>query len=360
MSFWYILCISIFLICLITRTDPINKSKISKYVYILVIIALCIIAGIRTEIGDTDIYLRYIVNTPVSFGALLEIISSKVEWGFYILLFILKKIFFENGQLVLAFFSTFTITAFLIKFKKLTKMYDLAIYLFICSATFITIMNGMRQYFVSSIIFLCISLLANKKYIKMILICYCLSFIHNSVLIIIPIMFLLNKEPWTKTTYIIIFSSIILYITYPLYNGIIVNYISDGQYTGYAKEILNQQHGGNFIRVIVAYVPLLLSLMSYKKLKNKGSYNLIFNFSVFNAAFYLLAVRHYIFARFCFYFSPFSLILLCLSIENIENKNTRFVLYVLCVILYFIYYYYQVSVVWNTPYTTIFDNPGGY
>lgn len=357
MSFWYILLGIIFVLCALIRTKDFNQKKNTIF-FIAIVAILCFFAGIRTNIGDTNTYLRFIQNTPSSFHVFFSTLDFSTEFGFKILMFILKKIFLGNNQLVLAFFSTVTIVSILFLYKKSVKNYDLAIYVFITSATYIMIMNGVRQYFAAGLFFLLLPLIKEKKFGKYILAILLLATIHKSALLLIPAYFLLNIKPWSRNSWLFIFLIVLAFLLFPIYGNSFANYlISNDLYANYAKEFLqSSDYGSNIIRVLVAVVPIVMSYFCRKDLKEKEPYyNIVFNCSLLNVAFYLFGVKHYIFARFAFYFSPISIILLCWSIQYIKNKKLGFMVTTLCILFYLIYYYYQISVVWDTPYTTIFD-----
>lgn len=356
MSFWYTLLGIIFVLCALIRAKNFNKKKNTVF-FIVIVAILCFFAGIRTNIGDTNTYLRYIRDTPSSFHVFFSTLDFSTEFGFKILMFFLKKIFFGNSQLVLAFFSTVTIIITLLMYKKSVKNYDLAVYVFITSAIYMTIMNGVRQYFVAGLFFLTLPLVKDKKFIKYVFVILLLATIHKSALLLIPVYFVLNIRPWSKKSWLFIFVILLAFLLFPIYGNYLANYlISNDVYASYAREFMDSQNGSNIIRFVVALVPVVMSYFCKNDLiENEPYYSIVFNCSLLNAAFYLFGVKHYIFARFIFYFSPISIILLCWSIQYLKNRNVKFFATALCLLFYLAYYYYQISVVWNTPYTTVFN-----
>ncbi|MGU9099117.1 EpsG family protein [Clostridium perfringens] len=342
MWIFYISLIISYLILLIDRLNKKHNDKISIVSIIVVIILLSIVSGSRTAFVDTEAYVNLYKNIDN-----INIFNDNYEFGFMILLKILHY-FSKNPQFMLFITAFITNFLFLITLRRYSKgcYGELIIYMYITGGTFISTMNGMRQYLAAAILFYFTYLIERKCTYKYILICLIASTIHVSALIMIPIYFLVNTKAFSKKTICIIFISSIFIIFF----NPIINYLYGviggkfGQYSDF------NEGGANLIRVFVSAVPLIFAFI-YRKLfdSNKFNVDLFINMSLFDVLIMIISLYNWIFARFTIYMALYNLILLPYIMKSLIYKRERKLIYYLFLVFYFIFFYYE-SIASNIKY----------
>ena len=227
-------------------------------------------------------------------------------------------------------------------FRKCSSNVALCFFVYCLGGYFVSGLNGIRQAMVASVFVASYSLIENKKIIKYIVLCLILSTVHQSALVLIPRIYLLNMKAWGEGTWCLLATSVLLYIGYPLFSSGLTALLSGSSYEQYSYGILNFTSGGaNILRVLVLLVPILLAFLFRDELEaNFPQFNICLNGAVLSFMFMLVAtIRSWIFARFCVYFNPFSIVLLSESLRfSGENKA---ILTASCVVAYAIFFAYE-------------------
>jgi len=325
--------ILVFLLSLFVKSKKgkLNKKEndVSLIMTLIIVLLLSLLSGLRSSIGDTGYYLysyKYIIpNTS-------EIISAK-DWG-YILMQRILLYFKFNSQMYLILIALITIFSIILTLKKYSVSFSTSLFIFICSGIYISTMNGMRQYLVASIVFAATTLIIKNKPILYIILIIILSTIHSSVLIMIPVYFIVKKRAWSKS--IVVFTFIFLTI-FVLFNSLFKYFsvvLSSTQYEGYVNTFGSEDYAGvNILRILVALVPVTLSFILRNKIKSTewNIYDLCTNFSLLNFFMILLGSYNWIFARIAIYFDFYNLLLIPLLLWNIDKKNRMLLLFILMV-----------------------------
>ena len=119
---------------------------------------------------------------------------------------ILKTIFGDDVTRYLFLIALIQGVIILNFFRKYSNNYILSIFLFIASSDYISWMfNGIRQFMAVVIILLAVPLLLKKKWIWSALFILLASTMHQSALIMIPIIFIVQGKAWNKKTLVLIF-----------------------------------------------------------------------------------------------------------------------------------------------------------
>lgn len=334
MVIFYIGLIISYLILFFDRIYRNNDKKISLIAIFSVIFILSIISGTRTKFVDTEAYI-HLYKTIES----VDIFNESYEFGFIIIFKILNYIS-ENPQFMIFMTSFITNFLILITLRRYSSgcYSELIIYMYIAGGTFISSMNGMRQYLAAAILFYFTYLIEKRSTYKYILICILCSTIHISALIMIPVYFLVNIEAFSKKTLLLIVVSLI-FLTFfdPIINFLFS--LIGGKFGAYKNF---NEGGANIIRVLVHSVPLILAFI-YRKTFNKEKFNvnLFVNMSLLSTLIMLVSLYNWIFARFSIYLKFYNLILLPYIIKSLVYKRERKIIYYLFVVFYFIFFYYE-------------------
>lgn len=312
--------------------------KPNKILFILSSLILIVVSGLRSSIGDTGYYLYSYKNLPES---LVDIIGSR-DSGFDVLSYFLK-ILFKHSQFIIIVTSTIILSLILISFFKYSSNVTLSLFLMIVSGTYVSTMNGIRQFLVASILFSVFYLIYEGKKIKYFFIVAILSTIHLSAVIMIPVYFIVRQKPWSKKFYITILISLISMVLFDELFGSLGFIIKDTQYSHYLANVNSEvPEGANILRVLVASIPVLLGWYYRKRLYyNVKYYDLYINFSILNLIFMMFATYNWIFARFTMYFGLYNLLLLPAIFRYCFFGKTKILMGYLMIIFYLIYFYFE-------------------
>lgn len=345
LSQWYLLAIFIYIFLALSR--KLGDTKPRKAVYISSFIAsvvLSYLAAGRTGIGDTTSYIRFFLRTPDSLSEFMSSFVRQGEWGFNVFLFIVKLFVGDNPFAFLFICSIITLGGLNSFWKKESPYIELCMLVYIFGGSFVTGINGVRQAMVASVFIANYRLIRDKKYVPYIIMCLLLSTIHQSALVLLPMIIVLNFEPWKRGTWGLLTASIGMYVAYPLFASVVTQLLNGSDYDVYSNGILNSTNGGaNILRVAVLLVPIILAYLFREELKEKyPDYGICLNGAILSFMFMFVAsVRSWIFARFCIYFNPFSIVLLTQAIKC-SGKN-RVMIYIVCVLAYAIFFYFEMA-----------------
>lgn len=319
-----------------------KEYKPNKFLVFLIIFIMVMVSGLRRGIGDTYTYKQIIDTIPASVP---EFLSSNViseDKGFYLIVAFVKQFISTNNQVSIFVFALITLSLLIYFLYKYTDNMLMATFLFITMGCYGVSMNGVRQYVATAILFTTLPLIKKGKFIPYTIIVLLTSTIHASAIIFLPIYFLRYFKGWGFVTYCLLIGGAFLYVTYGVTGPMIANLIGESQYGHYSEALLSNGEGANFIRSLVALVPIALSYLRKDMVNKKLKYgNLIINLSVLNFIFTLLANKYWIYARFCIYFNVYTILLLCFCMDNIFEKSSSKIIKMLCVGCYLFYFWYD-------------------
>lgn len=309
---------------------------------ICVTLSLVVVAGLRANIGDTFFYKHtYEINDFT-----WEYVSSQKDIGFGIFQMLLQS--FSDDPQILIFLTALVTNVLIIPvFYQYSRMFELSTYVYITGGLFLVSMNGIRQVLAAAIIFFATKYLLSGKWFKYFILVLIASTFHQSALILFPIYFLVRNKAWSKTTYLLLLSSIFIVVGFDQFSTILFSAIEDTQYGGYSE--LNEG-GANIIRVAVNAVPLFIAYLGRQKLRNLFQYSdYIVNMALIGFVFMIISTQNWIFARFSIYFDLYQLILISWLIVLFREKDQKFVYFSIW-ICYLIYYFYENVINLNIQY----------
>mgnify|MGYP000314411264 CR=1 FL=1 len=122
-----------------------------------------------------------------------------------------------------------------------------------------------------------------KEYFKTIIVILLLSTIHQTALIMIPIIFIIQGKAFNKKTMFLIFLTLIVLVGVNEFTSFLEDALKETQYSDImTNEIMQNKTGTNILRVVVYSVPLLLSIIGKRYIDdaNDPLINLCVNCSV--------------------------------------------------------------------------------
>lgn len=332
--------------------NGIKYVKYNRCVYFIAIFILIFFSGLRSitgegalSIGDTRIYTGLFQSlVKDSVGEFFSATNFEEDWGFYALMSLFKQIFHADEQGLFFICAFITLGCLFIRYYFFNICDSgLVFFSFITLGYYVTTMNGVRQWLVSSILFLIFPLVEKKKIVPYFLIVLLVSTMHKSALIFLILYFILDKKPWKIVTKGMIAISLFLLVTYPVTGSYISQVLEDSSYSQYSDMVLQSGGGSSIFRVLIYVLPVVIAFFYRKNMNKEKHYNMVINCSVLNMLFMLLATTNWIYARMCIYFDPFLIILYIWDIKYAVAPNSKKLaklLYIVCCLMYFWYQMY--------------------
>ena len=305
----------------------------NKMFTLLALLTLVCVSGLRTNIGDTFFYMHaYKINTI----DWTYIVDNK-DIGFGILQMLLQKIS-TNPQLLIFMTAFVTNGLIMMVLYKYCRLIELGLYIFITSGLFLTSMNGLRQFLAAAILFAGTNYLIEGNWKKYGCVVLLAMSIHMSAIIMIPMYFFVRSKAWSKTTFLLLFLSVILVLGFNQFSGLLFSALESTQYGHYQNF---SEGGASLVRVLVTSVPLLLAFMGRERLRELfPESEAIVNMSLLGVVFMLVSTQNWIFARFYYYFGLYQLILIPWVVQSFRERDRKLI-YFGIVIFYFIFFYYE-------------------
>ena len=185
---------------------------------------------------------------------------------------------FQQFRVVLALLQSVPLVLI---YRKYSEEYVFSVFLFIANGIYDGwMMNGMRQFLAACIIFAAFPFMIKKKRVIFALLVVLLAMtVHNSAILMIPVILLVQFKPWGKLSIILMIGfAIALYIY--IYNS---NWMSE--------ETLQQAAGSNPLRIVVSAIPVGIAFVGRKQIAaaNNHIVNICINMSMVTVVMYAVA-----------------------------------------------------------------------
>lgn len=312
---------------------------------IFAFLPIFLIATIAEPCGDVIAYLYRFDNTPINFSSVN--LETK-GWGFSLFNIIVKKIFGNNRLIYRIIIALIQSVPIIIIFRKYSENYLLSLFIFISSATYLSwMMNGLRQFMAVTLILLAIPLLIDKKYFKVCLIVLLASTIHQTAIIMIPILLIVQGKIFNRYTMLFIIVSIVAMSLFGSNSELFETALNETNYaTGY-EYIKQTDDGINPIRVLVNAIPVVFAFLSREKLKAEDNKfcNISINMSLitFGVSLVAMVTSGIYVGRLLIYTQLFNYILLPKLINTLFDQKTKTLVNFAMIFLYLIYYKYELG-----------------
>ena len=329
-----------------------ERTIVTWWFAVLVFLPLIVMAVSRKRgMGDTGMYIDHYAGMPSSFSEIPSYYAllSK-DRAYYTFVALIKCIF--GGEYKIYFLIVAAIQAYgLVRmYRKYSPSYILAIFLFVASTDYISWMqNGVRQFVAVSISLFAADFILEKKYIPAMVIVLIASRFHQSALLVLPMIFIVQGKPWNSRTMIFIVLTLLVLTFTSRFTSMLDEALEETQYTNVVTE---WQSGGddgtNPLRVLVYSVPAILSCIGLRiiRAENDPVINFATNMSIIAMGLYLVSmVTSGIFiGRLPVYASLYSQgILLPWEIDHLFNRASTRIVKIGMIVLYLAFYFYQMS-----------------
>ena len=308
----------------------------------------------RGGIMDTGAYLEGFKDMPGAFSGIVSYIGTvKKDKGFYFLSAVIKCIVGNNSVVYLFIIAVLQAGMLFYVYRKYSSRYLMSFFLFLASTDYISWMfNGMRQFLAVTITFIGIKFILDKKYVRAIILILIASLMHQSALLMIPFIFIVQGKAWNKKTLLFILAVIAVVASVGQFTNVLDSMLAETQYKNVVSDWQSwEDNGTNVLRVLVYAVPTILSLIGLKYIRNADEpiINLSVNMSIVSAGFYIVSMftSGIFIGRLPIYFSLYNYILLPWEIDNMFTKRSARLVYIITVCAYLVFYYYQMHFAWS-------------
>lgn len=308
--------------------------------------------GMRTGIADTAAYIYGFKASPVGLDRVGEVLVSDRKgqaWGALEILF--KTLISPNVQcwlMALAAFMGFSVASC---YQKYSEAFFFSTLLFILNGNFTWMLNGMRQFLCVTALMLGFSWLVHGKTLKyMILIC-CLGLFHVTVLLMIPIYFVVRQKPWSKLVLLSIAATAVAVIFAEPFAGAIEHTVAanSASYRN-ATVMLEGDDGVHPLRVVIALAPVILAWIQRRGIERENNtvLNICINMCLLTALLYAFGVvtSGILMGRLPIYCEVYAAIALPMLIHRWRQAPMRCLLLMACLLGYGGFYYLTIGYIY--------------
>lgn len=333
---------------LIDESPSEQYKSIGLFMALMTFVLLVFFSGQRSWIFDTTEYqYTYTHGYEGNISEIRDVISgtNQAKSPLYSISLILFK-WITHGT----YNDWFTLIALVqcvglvLLFYKYSVNFTFSVFLFFSSSCFLWIVNGMRQFLAVTIVLFFFEWILKRKTIKFFVLIFILYFLHSSVILWIPVYFIVNYKPWSKK--FVLFTAVLLIALLYLSKSSVL------QDTDYSY-VNSADTGVNPLRVIVMSVPAILSFIYRERLKllDDNTYNTIINISIICSGCFIVGMfTNGFVARLAVYFQIFNYLALPWIFKNLINKDLSRILTICCIIGFMLYFCYDMYVTHNGIY----------
>ena len=315
----------------------------------VLVFPLVLWTAVRGYVADTGMYMQMFRKMPFGLAAIPEYMAGvDKDEGFYLVSAVIKALVTENVNVY--FFIVGAFQAFLLFriYRKYSGRYIISFFLFIASTDFVSWMfNGMRQFVAVTITLLAFEFILEKKYVKAILVILFASLFHQSALIVIPFIFIVQGKAWNKRTMLFLVLSLIAVAYVDRFTDILDQMLQETQYKNVVSDWNEwSDDGTNLLRVLVYSVPTIVSLVGLRYIRAEDSrlINVCTNMSIISTGLYIISMftSGIFIGRLPIYFSLYNYILLPWQIDHIFEEKSAKLVYAAMIGAYLVFYLLQV------------------
>ena len=333
--------------------EDVYEARAHLFMAVVTFAVIVFFAGARSYVADTTAYIQMFNDYPLFQNAYDVIFAEGIrEPGFRLFSILIKTYISDNYTVWLSIIAVISGICVMIPLYKYSCNFGVSAFLFMASCQFSWMFNGMRQFLVAAIIFSCTGLILKNKTLLYIIIVCVLSTVHQSVLLLIPMYFIVKDEPWNNRTMLFIGCIVLAILFASKFTNLLTDVVEQTDYAGSVNEFKDTDDGTNIIRIVVESIPVILAFLYREKIKDKLTpiIKLSINMSLVASGLYVIskiARSGIIIGRLPIYFSMYNLILLPWLLKNIFEKRDKDLVYYIMIICYFGFFYYQMVISWG-------------
>ena len=322
----------------------------------ILILPYIIWAGFRSNsFGDTGAYQQSFRECASSLGEIGTYLAGvDKDKGFYFLMALEKSILGNSETLFFIILAALQLLIIMLMCRKYSEDYWFSIFLFIASTDYLSwTFNGIRQFTAVVLIYAATPFIVKKKYIPSILIILLASTMHQSALLMIPVIFIIQGKAWNTKTVLCIIACLVALLFVDQFTNIMDSMLAETQYVNVVSDYQAwNDDGTNPLRVLVYSIPTILSLigLKYIKAENNPIINLSVGASAIVSGIYIISMMTsgIFLGRLPIYMSLWSqCILLPWEINHLFTAKSARLIKLIAVLCYCVFFFYQMHFTWG-------------
>ena len=332
----------------VTETVTINgENKIvkkesnlfAKVAFIALATYMILFAGLRTYANDTLIYMNNYQELSTSYAGLDWSLGNNPLFMVYQIT--IKRFISSNPSAFFLITSFLVILSYILFIKRYSVNFGLSIYILIAFSLYAFTMAALKQTMSIAVAIWTVPAIINKKYFRALLLIAIATLFHAFAFLYL-VAFFLTKSVWDKRAVFIIIATIVIGVFFSAFVGSALDFTSSIGGNVYTDE--DFVGGTSLLRIVVYFVPSILSFIYRKSIRGENSsfLNMSVNLSLVAACFMALAGigGANLTGRLAGYFDIF----ICFSLPatlkyGITSKQTRDIITVIAFIAFAIFYY---------------------
>lgn len=302
--------------------------------------------GMRSGFADTGTYISIFNSMPDKLSLYFENyeFQDAKSVGYELLQVVFKQFISQDYHLWLMLIALISIICIVYVIYNESERFFLSSYFFITMLIFMWLLNGMRQFLAVSVLFASYKLIIKQRTWSYMILIILMSTIHFSCLLMIPVYFVVQLKPFKLNTVAIISVLILLCIfANPVISRLEI-LLEGTAYGGFSSQF-SSDDGVNPIRVIVAFIPVIIAFWKRKKVFNDNNrfIEIAANMSLISAGLYMFGIftSGIIIGRLPIYCEVYNIIFLPYVLKKGFEGRERIFMEISAVCGYLAYFYLQ-------------------
>lgn len=322
--------------------------RVPMYLAILTFGYIIFWVGMRSGVADTKAYINAFNTYPSSLAAIPQYwdFSENKSPGFATFSILFKHFISADYHVWLMAIAILSGVPIMLILRKRSRHFFYSSFLFMTGIIFFWMLNGMRQFWAATIVFLFSDWIEKRKTIPFMIVVLIAATIHFTVLVMIPMYFIATAKPFGKKVMFFLILLLLAVIFLEPFVAAMEDVLAETAYSG-STEQFAQDDGVNPIRVLVMAVTPAIAFCGRKILERKADafINICINMSVICAGIYFLGIftSGILVGRLPIYFEIYNLILLPYLLKECFTKESSKIMFVLCTIGFLGFYYLQMK-----------------
>lgn len=347
MYVYYAFIILVFFISILSVLYPNykvnNEERLPNIFFTTIILIAFILLYTYRWCNGTDFYNYYLDFMKMKYMTYQNVLETR-DLFFTFLTYYMYKAFPDNFIIYNMLLGIITYLPIMIIMRKYSKNFIVSILLYIFMMLYFLPYNTVRQGIACSICFYASRYLMEEKieYKKFLIWSFIASMFHTTALMFIPIGILSKRRFLKKEIIIAVFILLIIALNLDKIWVYLIKFLRIIGQTKIANDYqyaLIEAGGVSYIRILVMFIPVILSCICHRSIKSKFNDNridVLMNLSLFSAVFMIFALKFSVLARISQYFEIYNILLYTYILRVFEDKARRVITYVIMV-SYFLY-----------------------
>lgn len=334
--------------------EPDRYSGGSMYYSQLLALALgfgLVFAGaFREGFVDTGVYKNLYQRIGTDWANVFNDTIPLDDYGFNALMVLLNRID-PDPKLMVAVTAVLTLVPMLYIMYRYSSDAPFTMLIFF-SMSYFTCLNGIRQIMAAALLSLALPWLRDRKWLPFMLLVLALSTLHASVIILIPLYFVIADKRLNKGIWIFLAAIGFCFAVPSLADRVMGSMLQDTVY----EEYLENESRMGIMRFLVALAPTMLTLLYcwIQRRNDDGEYtgalyhksqrltDVLINMQIVSFGFTALGLRMVYFARISMYFTVALPLLLPTLLRGTFEEKSMHILKRAVVVVMLLYHVYQI------------------